>query len=343
MQRAQTRLKASERSLQQSEAKFVSLFQRSPVPLALISIQTDRMVEANGALLAQFGYTAEQFIGRTPQEIGIWANQDERAPYLALLTNQGFVDRYEVHLRCADNRVLTCLVSSRIIEAGGEMVSVFSPIDISHEREVEQEIRELNSELEQRVARRTVKLESALESVKNMQANLERMALTDELTGVPNRRHFLRQLEQEIARAKRYGRPLCVAMLDLDHFKLVNDRYGHSGGDEVLKHFSAFVRGQLRENDMLGRLGGEEFAVLLPETELNAAFFTLNRIVRELSNETVSQVATNFHYSFSCGLALFNLQYPDQAATTLLANADHALYQAKANGRNQVIVFEQPR
>jgi diguanylate cyclase (GGDEF)-like protein len=169
-------------------------------------------------------------------------------------------------------------------------------------------------------------------------AALERLAHTDELTGMSNRRHFLQLLETELARARRYRHPLSLAMLDLDHFKRVNDGYGHPAGDEVLKHFAGFLHRQLRTIDVVGRLGGEEFAVLLPETRRDDAVFVLDRAVALLARETVELVAPGFRYTFSGGVATADT--PAQAESQwLLASADHALYQSKTGGRNRVTPF----
>ncbi len=338
LHKSQIQLRKNKESLRESEAKFVNLFQRSPTPLALINLQSERMIEVNDALLNQFGFTRDEFIGRTPIELKLWVNTADRANYLKQLEKDNYIDRFESLLQHKDGTHIVCMISSRMFSESEQRLNIFSITDVTHLREVEQEIRDLNRELEQRVAQRTLKLESALESVKNMQADLERMAMTDELTSVPNRRFFLQQLEQELQRSRRYHRPMCLAMLDLDFFKQVNDRFGHSGGDEVLKHFSSFLRTQLRTGDVLGRLGGEEFAILLPETNIKNALFVLHRIRESLQQQTLDQVSPHFHYTFSGGIAAL----PDDdsvSATVLLANADHALYQAKENGRNQILPF----
>lgn len=339
LHRSQNQLQKSKASLRESETKFVNLFQRSPTPIALISLQTERMIEANDALLNQFGFSHDEFIGRTPIELQLWVNPADRANYLQQLARDNYVDRFEALLNHKNGEHMVCMISSRMFSENEQDLNIFTITDVTHLREVEQEIRDLNRELEQRVAQRTVKLESALESLKSMQTNLERMAMTDELTGVPNRRFFLHQLEQEVQRSRRHHHPMCLAMLDLDFFKRVNDRFGHAGGDEVLKHFSSFLRAGLRTEDLLGRLGGEEFAILLPETDIRNAQMVLQRILEALAHQTLDQVAPDFHYTFSGGIAAL----PDDgtlSATTLLANADHALYQAKENGRNQICPFQ---
>lgn len=180
------RLRTTEASLRDSETKFVLLFQRSPVPLALIRFDQDIFVEANTALLAQFGYTREEFIGKSPFTLRLWENYGERQPYLDLLKLQSYVDRHEVTFRSKSGHIFTCLLSSRLFESGGLPMAIFSPIDVTHQREIEDEIRQFNSQLERRVRQRTLKLEQAnqelaeaLGSVKNMQSELfrsERMA-----------------------------------------------------------------------------------------------------------------------------------------------------------------------
>lgn len=175
------RLHQSEISLRNSEAKFVSLFQRSPVPLALLSISKDQYIEVNDALLQQSGYERHEMIGRTPKEVQTWADFTDRQAYLDLLMRQQYVDHYEVRFRHKDGHIFPCLLSSRLVESEGERMILFSPIEVSRQREIENEIRELNIQLEQRVRQRTINLEEAnqelgeaLASLKNMQGELLR-------------------------------------------------------------------------------------------------------------------------------------------------------------------------
>ena len=168
------RLQHSEAKLRESEAKFVDLFQRAPIPLALIRIDNDELIEANDAILMQFGYARADFIGKTPHDLQLWVNPELRRSFKDSLIRQQAVERYEVQLRHSDGTIFTCLLSSRLIDAGGQRVGIFSPNDVSRQRAVEHEIRELNAELEQRVLQRTINLEEALTTVKNMQSELVR-------------------------------------------------------------------------------------------------------------------------------------------------------------------------
>lgn len=160
------------------------------------------------------------------------------------------------------------------------------------------------------------------------------LSLTDELTGLPNRRAFLRRIEDEVARVQRYGFPLSLALIDLDHFKQVNDKYGHGGGDEVLQLYSRNILSIFRHHDLVARYGGEEFAVLLPNTEAEGALRALTKVrnraleTRWQANGEMISVPT-----FSSGVSLYK---PGETASAFIERADKALYRAKRLGRNRV-------
>lgn len=164
---------------------------------------------------------------------------------------------------------------------------------------------------------------------------LEESVRTDALTGVYNRRAFLEYAAHEVARAKRYGEPLTLAALDLDHFKMINDRFGHAAGDAVLKRFGELCSTMLRQTDIVARIGGEEFAVLMPHTPLDAARVAMDRVRRTFSQSEVQWNGTSIPSSVSVGLAAF-LQ-ADESIDPVLQRADFALYQAKSAGRNCVV------
>lgn len=189
------------------------------------------------------------------------------------------------------------------------------------------------NELKQREA--ALKAQVALSEMLTRQ--LRELADTDALTGTHNRRAFLERAAEEFQRARRYGHPLSVAMLDIDAFKAVNDCHGHGAGDQVLARVAAVCLGQLRAcTDHCGRLGGEEFAILLPETDrLGAQVFAerLCAAIRELSFGAGSQT---FGISASIGAA--ELRAGDDDFSSLLGRADAALYRAKSAGRDRVVL-----
>jgi two-component system, cell cycle response regulator len=162
---------------------------------------------------------------------------------------------------------------------------------------------------------------------------LETLSLTDALTGVSNRRAFERALEQEIARARRQGAALGVIALDIDHFKAVNDTYGHDGGDQVLRSFSRTVVGSLRKADSLYRTGGEEFVVILPLSGLPGVQKVGERIVAAVAGAPVKVGEKVVPITTSAGGACLEA---DGDGSDIWSRADQALYEAKATGRNRV-------
>jgi diguanylate cyclase len=160
------------------------------------------------------------------------------------------------------------------------------------------------------------------------------LSLTDELTALPNRRAFLRRIEDEVARVQRYGFPLSLALIDLDHFKQINDRHGHAGGDEVLKIYSKNILSIFRHHDLVARYGGEEFAVLLPNTDAEGSMRALNKV--KIRAEEARWQANNESVpvpTFSAGVSLYK---PGETASSFIERADRALYRAKRLGRNRV-------
>ena len=174
-----------------------------------------------------------------------------------------------------------------------------------------------------------------------LEAELDRLrvykdyAYTDPLTEIPNRRFYYERLLQEIARARRGKHALTLALLDLDLFKEVNDEVGHRGGDQVLKFFSQFLRVNLRQEDVLCRIGGDEFAIILPDTNAEQAGIIFDRIRGKLDQiEIAIDGRFRIGLSFSCGVATFS---PEYLPEDLIEEADHSLYSAKARGRNRVV------
>ena len=190
-----------------------------------------------------------------------------------------------------------------------------------------------------------LRIKSLQDQLRSTQAKLEEQSVTDGLTGLKNRRFFDDRLGEEFRRAQRYSDPVSLIMVDLDHFKQVNDRYGHQVGDLVLREAAACIRASIRDPDICARYGGEEFAVVLPKTHLTGALAVAERIWRELGAKvyhqvsTTSGVATDLRVTASVGLAFFpakDINSPE----TLVKFADDALYQAKRSGRNTICLYQ---
>jgi len=180
-----------------------------------------------------------------------------------------------------------------------------------------------------------LRLQRALFELAAKNEILEKLALTDPLTGLANRRAFQQALEAELSRVARHGRPASLLFLDLDHFKGVNDAHGHAVGDEVLAAFALVLKRGSRRGDLAARIGGEEFAVLLPTTGVVPAGLVAERIRRATETRPLGR-AVSVPVTVSIGLTSTEGQAQPPAAEELLRRADAALYRAKAEGRNRV-------
>ena len=169
---------------------------------------------------------------------------------------------------------------------------------------------------------------------KSHQATLERLATTDHLTGLLNRRAYLEATEREIRRAHRYDQPLSLLMLDVDHFKRINDGHGHPAGDEVLRRIAAACRTLLRDEDLTGRLGGEEFAVTLVQAALPAALVVAERLRQAIGKLEIEHEGRRIPVSVSIGVAEYGTG--TEGLTQLISRADEQLYKAKEGGRNRI-------
>jgi two-component system cell cycle response regulator len=161
-----------------------------------------------------------------------------------------------------------------------------------------------------------------------------RLTITDGLTQIANKRHFLEFLEREIARAVRHGRPLSLVLFDIDRFKDLNDRYGHLAGDRVLKGIATVVAREVRRDELLARYGGEEFAIVLPETTVDAAALCCERIRCDLETEAFEYDGAALRATVSLGAAALETS---DSVESLIARADRRLYRAKQEGRNCVV------
>jgi diguanylate cyclase (GGDEF)-like protein len=175
-----------------------------------------------------------------------------------------------------------------------------------------------------------IKLEQALKIINEL-------AIRDELTGSHNRRHLIRLIENEKERTARVGNLFCLCLLDIDHFKRINDTYGHQAGDTVLREFAATVQRQIRESDSFGRYGGEEFLLMLPETSIDEALALAERVRANIARLGFSELP-ELAVTVSIGVAEFRI---DESIAQTVARADEALYQAKSGGRNRVVRYGQ--
>lgn len=188
------------------------------------------------------------------------------------------------------------------------------------------------------VARELDLFESHCKHLNHELGLVKRLSMTDELTRLPNRRAFLKRLENESGRVQRYGYPMAIAIIDLDLFKEINDNYGHAIGDQVLQSYTKNVLSTFRNYDLVARYGGEEFAVLLPHTDIYGAERALNKVLHKAAETPLDKASIDAPIklpTFSAGVAAYK---EGESVDNIINRADKAMYNAKKLGRNRVVV-----
>lgn len=217
----------------------------------------------------------------------------------------------------------------------GEIGSVLDEV-MRDTRAMQDEARQSRDELE-RARERAEQAEQRIAALERELDEASRLMRHDQLTGVLNRRGMEEMFGKEAARTERRGAPLCVALLDIDNFKRLNDTFGHNTGDDALVHLAKVIRGNLGPNDTVARLGGEEFIILYPESDLDEAAAALTRLQRELTREYFLADDRKLLITFSAGVTVWR---PGEPVDTVIARADGAMYEAKRGGRNKVVKAE---
>ncbi|MBL8063624.1 MAG: GGDEF domain-containing protein [Anaerolineales bacterium] len=191
---------------------------------------------------------------------------------------------------------------------------------------------QVESEFSKKLARnKQIEMEAVL-------AQAQEVAHVDPLTFLPNRRTIVKDLQNEVLRAERYHSTLSISVLDLDNFKTINDTYGHPMGDEVLRQVAIQLRDSVRHPDVVGRYGGEEFLILLPNSDATAAAEQANRLCRQIRNKVVHAREQDIQVTISIGIAQFRVG--EDSWHSLLKRADNAMYAAKNNGRDRWLIAE---
>ncbi len=298
--------KRAEQEIQEREAALSAMSQASHDALITID-STGRILFWNPAAERTFGYMRDEAVGCDLHELLSSAQDQEHAHKgLRSFAQSGkgpIMERTrEVMARHKDGHFFPVELSVASFRLNSEWLAVGSVRDITARKEAERRLQEL--------------------------------ATLDGLTGIFNRRYFLELSGQEFKRCRRYHRPLSLIMFDIDHFKQINDTYGHDIGDVVLQRVTQTGRAILREADIFGRIGGEEFAIILPETNLISATQVAERLRCEISALNMMSQKAAIQITSSFGVVAMNRE--SHTVELLLKYADQALYQAKNNGRNRV-------
>lgn len=292
-------------ALLESEARFQAVFESAAIGMALVDLD-GRFLQVNQALCQLLGYQHGELVGKTFQEI---THQDDLVKDLKLKDEllAGSHDFYQME--------------KRYFHRSGHVIWV--QLNVAILRDAQEQPLYFITQIQNITAQ------------KNMLEKLDVEANKDYLTGLNNRRAFMAKAETELKRSRRYGHSLSVFMIDIDHFKQINDTHGHKAGDQVLQVLGKLMRDTMRAVDVVGRIGGEEFAILLPETggELASEVAERLRLAVEAC-EVVLEAGLPLHFTISVGIV--TLRDANINLDMLLSQADQAMYQAKQQGRNRV-------
>ncbi len=287
-------------ALRQNEEALRTMLEAAPLPLVVTGLDDAILRFSNQRAADMFGASIEELVGKRAPDF--YANPEDRRTFIELLHSTGKVDDFATNLRTRDGSAFWALLSARTMVLRDTRVFMVGFADLTAQKAIEHELRDLAS--------------------------------LDGLTGVFNRRHFFDLAAVTLAQCERRKRGACIAMLDVDHFKAVNDRYGHAAGDEALKALTRVCQRECRSSDIIARHGGEEFVVLLPETTLESARAVVERVRRAIAEELIAAAnGVSFSITVSGGLTE---RRDGESLEVLLARADDALYQAKRAGRDRV-------
>lgn len=251
-----------------------------------------------------------------------------------------FVDRLSAMVSTTDNYQRTIRGFSQQISQAGNIADLNSVLsEIMSETQKAQEEATRSRDAMEDARQEVEKAEDRIHTLEQQLQQMGELVREDQLTGSLNRRGMDESLDREIANAVRRDTPLCVALLDLDDFKRINDTHGHATGDEVLVHMVQVIKETLRKLDVIARFGGEEFVVLMPETTPQDAVQIITRVQRELTKRIFMHESQRLLITFSAGVAVY---HPGESQAELLKRADVALYKAKNAGKNRIIFAEPP-
>ena len=299
------------RELRESEAKFHSLVDQSLVGIAII--EDDKFSYANPKLASVFGYSVEELFRIGPQDVVIEMDRPKLSENILANFTGGKQNTSTIYLGLRKDG------SHAHIEAA------FSPMSINGKPALIM----ILADISERVLAET--------KVLLLNAQQREIASHDALTGLFNRRYLEDTFERELIRAERQSRSIGLIMGDLDHFKLVNDSYGHQAGDEVLREIGRLMKQHIRGSDIYCRYGGEEFLLILPDMQGEKTCERAEQLRLAIAASPIRSCALTIQTTISFGVAVF----PQHGRTSaeLIAAADHALYVAKQSGRNQVRLF----
>ena len=319
----------TQQELRNSERRFRTLIESAP--LAMLTWDRQRRVTGwNRQALQLFGWSESEVLGRDFMTFMIPESADEQVGQIVEDAIDRGIESHSVNSNLTkDGRTVEVEWHNTIVPGeDGRPDSVLSLAqDVTARVRSQVALQEVNVVLRQR-----------LDDIHELQKQLREQVMRDPLTGMYNRRFLDDALQAEVARAVREREPLSLMMLDIDHFKRVNDNHGHQAGDEVLKMLAGILRGEARRSDVACRYGGEEFVLLLPKMDIESARTRAERWRQLFAEMDVAVEGGNLKCTLSVGIAVFPAH--GSSAEDLLRNGDRALYMAKALGRNRVVTYD---
>ena len=304
-----TERKLRENALRESEERFRSTFSAAAIGMALVDLE-GRFLQANNSLCQMLGYTHKELEKMTFQQI---THPDDLESDLAL------VEELKNKAR------LSYQLEKRYITKNGEIIWILLTGSVVHSE---------NNQIKYFIGQMV-----DITAHKQLVAQLNEQANRDYLTQLFNRRSFIEHGDRELGRALRFNQPLAFLMIDIDKFKKINDSYGHKTGDKVLQNFSNIILKALRQIDILGRLGGEEFGIILPETDPQAAQNTAERLRQLIEDSQIMVDQQLIRFTISIGICCLHTGI--ESLEGMINEADKALYKAKNTGRNRVCMSQE--
>ena len=282
------------------------------------------VVQVNSAAAVSLGVAKPEIIGRKCYEVIHRRSSPCQAPDIVcalptVLETGETTTVLHTHLDSAGNEQYIEITASPVKDPDGRTFGMVETYRNIMEKKIDDELVNLVKKLNE------------------TQMHLRLMSITDELTGLRNRRYIMERLEEEFQRARRSGRPLSLMMLDIDHFKQVNDANGHLFGDIVLKVVSMRIKSHLRRHDLVGRVGGEEFLVVSPDSGLDDTILVAERVRKVVNDEAICDGVRAVSVALSAGVTM--MRENDTSVDILFSRADTALYKAKEEGRNRVVAL----
>jgi diguanylate cyclase (GGDEF)-like protein/PAS domain S-box-containing protein len=282
------------------EKRYRVLVENAPFPIVISSLEECTMLYINPQAATKYEISQSHAVGKSA--LDFYVDPLDREKILTLLDRHGFMQNFEVQHITAGGQKFWADISANLIVFEEQSAIFSSIVDITERRD--------------------------------LAIRLEEIAMKDELTSLANRRHFMQKIHEEVNRAKRYQATLSLMLLDIDNLKEINDTHGHAAGDQVLHQIAKTFNQNLRQFDFSGRLGGDEFGVILPNTSQHDAVQLAERLRRIFANQVIEMKDEEIQFTMSIGLTV--LAGLDDAIDDLFRRADQALYKAKNSGRNLV-------